>query len=153
MGLDRMRLKTHRFAAVRSWSDGLDEVFKSSVIKRLKSSPLDLDPTRQMLPSRFNPGRYNALWRARVFDDLWWSWRPRDRDMSCCHVSLNPTVIITLIKHVGWSLICGPALMRSTREIDARRRSDAPPRATSPEIGKTCGLVPHGNNFWKLSGL
>ena len=28
--------------------------------------------------------------------------------------------------------------------IDARRRSDAPPRATSPEIGKTCGLVPHG---------
>ena len=49
--------------------------------KMLKSLPLDLDPTHQMLPPRFNPGRHNSVLRARAFDDLRWSARPRDQSV------------------------------------------------------------------------
>ena len=43
-------LKTRRFVTVGSPSGGLDEAFKRCVIKRFESPPLDLDPTRQILP-------------------------------------------------------------------------------------------------------
>ena len=66
MSLDRMGLKTRRFATVRSRSSGLDEAFKTSVIKHFKSTTLDLDPTRQMLPPRLNLDRYNASNQARA---------------------------------------------------------------------------------------
>ena len=109
MSLDRMRLKTRRFVTVRSWSSGLDEAFKTGIIKRFKSLPLDLDPTRQMLPPRLNPGRHNSVLRAHAFDDLWWSSRPRDRSVWCRHVSLNLTVIILFKRQVHdqiwWTLV------------------------------------------------
>ena len=46
--------------------------------------------------------------------------------------------------HVLDDLLVDREFTRSTRDIDPRRRSDAPRASTSPEMSKTCGLVPHG---------
>ena len=103
MSLDRMRLKTRRFVTVRSWSGCLDEAVKTGVIKRFKYPPLHLDPMRQMLPPRLNPGRHNSVLRACAFDDLRWSARPRDRSVWCHHVAWNPDRYNASFKSRVWS--------------------------------------------------
>ena len=78
-------LKTRRFVTVGSPSGDLDEAFKRCVIKRFESPPLDLDPTRQILPPRLNRGHHNSVLRPRARSDDRWSARPRDRrvDFRC----------------------------------------------------------------------
>ena len=72
-------LETRRFVTVRSGSGGLDEAFKRGVMKRFKSLPLDLDPTRQMLPPRLNLGRHNSILRRTCLICDVWTARPLDQ--------------------------------------------------------------------------
>ena len=116
----------------RSWWS-----FQNRRYKTLKSPPLDLDPTRQILPPRFNPGRHNSVLRARAFDDLRWSASPRGRSVWCRNVSLNLTVIILFKRHVHdqiWWSACpsdrDPSLLVAPHHLHYKR---------------PCGLVPHGN--------
>ena len=109
--------------------------------KRFKSPPLILDLTVRMIPARFNLDRYNGLICARVLILIR---GPRSRDQRVGSTrAVDPTILLAPRRqHQGRynspnqarvDLINrGPALTRSTREINARRRSDAYRRATSP---------------------
>ena len=52
-----------------------------SVIKRVRLPPLDRDPTIKMLLARLNHDCYNALFKPRAFDEIWWTASSPDRRM------------------------------------------------------------------------
>ena len=108
---------------VRSSSDSLDEAFKTGVIKRFNPRRWILIRRVRCSPPRFNLGRHNSVLRARVFDDLRWSSRPRDRKRVMLprlakSDRYNLPLIDTCVDPDRWSASASDRHVISTRTVD-----------------------------------